>query len=191
MKVSVIIPTVTGREASLQRTIDGYRATATAQLELLVVRDRPSCGHAWNEAAAAASGEYLHVTADDLVPHPGWLDAALVCLEDGAVPSPWLDLPWGGTDGEVGPDGGDARMTPLPFLRTHDWPGLPDIGYWSDYAVSDRLLKDGHRIRWCHGYRFTHHRVQDAARRRHEARFMADRAAYELDRHNYRGRALA
>lgn len=191
MKVTVIVPTVTGREASLQRTLDGYRATATTTLEMIVLRDRPSCGHAWNEGAALATGDFLHVTADDLEPHAGWLDAALECVEGGALPSPLLELPWGGTDGVVGPDGEPARMTPMPFLRTADWPGLPDIGYWSDYAVSDRLLADGHTFRWCHGYRFTHHRVQDQARRRHEARFMADRSAYELDRHNYRGRVRA
>lgn len=181
--VSIIIPTVAGREASLARTRVGYLATKPEDVryELIIVRDRPTCGHAWIAGAEVATGDLLHVTADDLVPHPGWLEAGMACLEGGAIPSAYLDLPWGGTDGEVGEDGAPARMTPVPLMPREWWPGVPPIGYWSDYAVSDRLLAAGRRIAWCHGYRFTHYRVQDAARARQEARFQQDMTTYQED----------
>lgn len=185
MTVSVVIPTVAGREASLERTYDAYARTCPdgTRLQMIVVQDRPTCGHAWITGVELASGDYLHVTADDLEPHPGWLEAGLACLRDHqAIPSPWLDLPGGGTDGEVGIDGTPARMTPVPLLPLDWWPGVPPIGYWSDYALSDRLLAAGRRIVWCHAYRFTHHRVQDAARRRQEHRFGKDMETYERDR---------
>lgn len=178
--VSIIIPTITGREESHARCVASYKATKPAGiiLQLITVPDRPDCGTAWNDGAAVATGEYLHITADDIEAHPGWLEAALTALEHGYVPSPVLDLPWGGTDGDIGPDGEPARMTPLPFLRREDWPGSPAIHYWSDVAVSERLHAAGHDIRWCHAYRFTHHRVQDQARRAMERRFTQDKATY-------------
>lgn len=181
--VSVVIPTVAGREASLKRTRTAYLETRPdgVALQLIVMRDRPTCGHAWAQGVEVATGDLLHITADDLEPHPGWLEAGMACLETGAIPSPWIDLPWGGTDGEVGGDGHPARMTPIPLMPREWWPGVPPIGYWSDYALSDRLLAADRRIVWCHAYRFTHWRVQDAARARQEARFGKDMETYQQD----------
>lgn len=178
-RVSIVIPTVTGREKSLERCVDSYKATLDGHTaEFIIVRDRPTCGQAWSDGAEAATGEYLHITADDLEAKPGWLTAALDCLASSAIPSPILELPGGGYDGDVLPDGVAARMTPLPFIRTEWWPGCPDIHYWSDFLVSDRLLAQRRRIRWCHGYRFVHHRQQDVARNRMERRFAEDREVY-------------
>lgn len=190
MKVSIVIPTVKGREASFDRCVHSYKTTLPAgwDAEFIIVRDRPSCGEAWNEGAAIATGGWLHITADDIEAKAGWLDAAVHCRNGFTIPSPILELPRGGTDGEIGADGELARMTPLPFIVTDDWPGCPPIHYWSDYAVSRRLELDGHEIRWCHGYRFIHHRVHDEARGRMERRFHEDREIFLADQASYEPR---
>lgn len=68
--ISVVIPTVAGREHSLERCLAAYRATA--DVELIVLADRQTCGVAWQEGIEQATGDYLHLSADDLEPHPGW-----------------------------------------------------------------------------------------------------------------------
>lgn len=84
--ISVIIPTVKGREAWLEKCVAAYRAT-TPDLDLVVVRGAKSCGIAWQRGLKRAKGDYLHFTADDLVPMPGWAEAALSISAAGGIPS--------------------------------------------------------------------------------------------------------
>lgn len=85
--ISVIIPTVKGRERSLDRTVKAYQETWD-DIEILVYpNDGKPCGEAWIEGAKEASGDYLHWTADDIVPHPGWAEAAMDCCDQGKLPA--------------------------------------------------------------------------------------------------------
>ncbi len=83
--ISVVIPTIRGRERWLKRCMDAYKAT-TPDLELIVIRNLDACGKAWIKGAERASGDYLHFTADDLEPQPGWWRDAVKLADQGGIP---------------------------------------------------------------------------------------------------------
>lgn len=85
--VTVVIPTVEGREEYLKRCLRGYQERTDDRLEIIVER-RDTCGQAWQAGAEQASGDYLHFTADDIVPGEGWLPPLIEAVEQGCVPVP-------------------------------------------------------------------------------------------------------
>lgn len=86
MKVSVVIPTVDGREEYLDRCIRGYEERTDAEVELLIVRNRWSGGEAWQIGSQEATGDYLHLTNDDIIPGEGWLGDCVEAVRRGMVP---------------------------------------------------------------------------------------------------------
>lgn len=97
MTVSVIIPTITGREPWLERCLAAYSETCP-DAEVIVIENRTACGVAWQDGAEKATGDYLHFTADDLEPAPGWWQAAVEVVDRGALPGAQVfadfDTPW-------------------------------------------------------------------------------------------------
>jgi hypothetical protein len=45
---------------------------ARTPIELIVIKNEPTCGIAWQKGAEQATGDFLHFTADDLEPALGW-----------------------------------------------------------------------------------------------------------------------
>lgn len=86
--ISVIVPTIGGREESLERCLDSYEQTMDERYQLIVVRDEATCGLAWNKGARLAKGDILHFTADDIEAHPGWLPPAVAAIERNELPCP-------------------------------------------------------------------------------------------------------
>lgn len=165
MKVAVVIPTIKGREASLQRTIDGYLRTMDA-VELIVVRDKATCGIAWNQGVREAEAEFIHLSADDIVPHEGWLEAAMISMAAEQLPAGRI-LHGDGTLQSCGdeldrPDGFVTEIPRIPFLPA--WLALkifpiPPIHYYTDNIVGDRARGFGWPTIVNRGYLFTHHLV--------------------------------
>src|SRR4030095_9075877 len=128
--ISIIIPTVKGREFSLDRCIKGYQETFD-DIEILVYpNDGNTCGTAWLKGAAEASGDYLHWTADDIVPHPGWAEAAMDCVDGGDIPAATV---YGMPDGAVFntichllPQMADVPNVLVPFLSREQF----ELGQW-------------------------------------------------------------
>jgi len=87
--LTVCIPTLIGREASLERVVAAYEATAPG-CEILTTTEFQSVNPGWgagcNLLAARASSDLLLLASDDAVPHPGWLEAGLEALERHEVP---------------------------------------------------------------------------------------------------------
>lgn len=168
MTVSVVIPTVTGREEWLEQCVKAYGET-TPDAEVIVVTDRASCGIAWGVGAAQATGEYIHFTADDLAPLPGWWEAAVEVVDEGKLPAANV-LTAQLTDGDWDPnssmdcnvflhDGFRAPNVLVPFFNRAIW----DLGDWVipiHYGSDDWItyLADfrGIEIEATHRYRFTH-----------------------------------
>jgi glycosyltransferase involved in cell wall biosynthesis len=168
--ISVICPTIAGREEHLARMKAAY-AAHTDDYELIVVpNDGRGCGVAWNEGAEAAVGDYIHFTADDLTPHAGWWQAAKACVERGYCPAPVLYWPdgrlqaCGGSWESWEDDGRQTAFTRVPFLSREQWdavrPMLP-IHYYTDNYVTFRCGRAGWPTVNCHGYAFTHHMAQE------------------------------
>lgn len=131
--ISVIIPTVKGREASLKRCLKAYRETFD-DIEILVYpNDGKPCGEAWIRGAAEASGDYLHFTADDLEPLEGWAEAAMACCDRGDVPAATVhgmnaDFPTGimNTTVYLLPRLADVPNVLVPFLSREQF----ELGSW-------------------------------------------------------------
>ena len=85
--LSVIIPTITGREDWLERCLTAYKETSPANTEFIVVKDEPTCGHAWIEGYRRSSGTYVHFTADDIQPLPLWWREPMAVLAAGRIPA--------------------------------------------------------------------------------------------------------
>lgn len=94
-KISIVIPTVEGREEYLERCCFAYEHTLEGhEAEFIIIKDKPTCGIAWQQGAEAASGDFLHFTADDLVPYPGWLGKMLEVVQTrGGVPVALVVVP--------------------------------------------------------------------------------------------------
>ena len=166
--ISVIIPTIAGREVHLDETVAAFRDTP-AKIEIVVVRNQPTCGQAWNIGAEQASGEYLLLGGDDLKPHPGWAETALEAAEAGVYPSPWITEPNGetlcaGTLGHGlyvdGYDGMPVYNSPVPFFRRDQWDligPVPQIHYFADdYLAYRARFSAGLSVEVRRGYWFTH-----------------------------------
>ena len=68
--ISIICPTISGREHWLERCRVSYLETTQMEYEFIILDDFPSCNAAWNVGIREAKGDYLHLTADDIEAHP-------------------------------------------------------------------------------------------------------------------------
>lgn len=180
--LEIVLPTVAGREESLERCIEAYRRTSPPDTVIHVIRDEPTCGAAWNAGLEKVRGEFVHFSADDLEPHAGWLAAALAIVHSGALPAPRVLNADGSLQscGDVVelPDGAPTTFSRIPFLPTAIARGIfpiSPIHYYTDNIVSDRARALGLEPRVARGYLFTHHHEPAG---RLDDRFAADGAAY-------------
>jgi hypothetical protein len=184
--ISVIVPTIAGRELWLEQCRVAY-AAHTDDYELIVVPNRPTCGLAWQDGADLAEGEFLHFTADDIEPHVGWWQAAVACVETGAIPSPRILNTDGSlqSSGEWGVDLADGTVTAIariPFMSREQWdtlgPSLP-IHYYTDNWIAYRAAQAGIPTVVCRGYEFTHHFAPEGRLDGADGRMYADYLAYQ------------
>lgn len=163
--ISVIIPTIAGREHHLERCLDAYQRNTARPFEVIVVSDRPTCGIAWNDGLADARGDYLHLSADDLEPHPGWDDAAVACVERGQLPCPRIvnadgTLQSCGDRAKEAATGSMCDVARVPFFpRLLLDAVFPIIAthYMTDYWVTARAERAGWPTVVVREMCFTHH----------------------------------
>ncbi len=170
--ITVPLPTVTGREDFLERTIASYEATVP-NLELLIYKDLPTCGAAWLRGIREGSGDLFQMGADDIEMHPGWwqaakraidlnlLPAARVLNTDGSLQScgPWeREMPDGallrGEDFTRSPMFSRAQWEQLaPFIEGF----LGRAHYYTDNVFTWAGRKVGMETVVVRGYEYTHH----------------------------------
>ena len=188
-ELSIVLPSISGREDTLAIVEAAYRASTPVVVEFVKPLDWASVGEAWNAGAAVARGDVLLFAIDDAVPHAGWYEAATRVVNDGDVPSPTLFLNDGslegagtmglggflpfGVDGQVCRSAGIILVTRETFARVGAF--LP-IHYYADDDWTWRFAGEG-RVRSCHAFAFTHlhHAV---GRREMMARAALDRLAF-------------
>lgn len=172
MLITVVVPTVTGRERSLERCLSGYHNTAgDFDLEIIKFINLPTCGEGWVKGAAKAKGDYIHFTSDDLEPLPGWAETAVETADRGFQPSPIVLNQYGGTDfagiwGAAPLEWIEVPMSVVPFmsramLEAVDLTEVGQLHYYSDNLVSDLLKDAGFPTVFRPGYAFTHHWEQE------------------------------
>lgn len=169
-RVSVIIPTVDGREDHYARCKAAYKQnTAGCDLEVVTERNHATCGLGWQAGAERATGDYLHFTCDDIEAAPGWAQPAVDALEKGFQPAPRVTDPSGTPQyrpawGTEWPDWTPAEISILPFITRDLWENavrpLFTGHYYTDDFISWRAREAGYEVRVRTGYSFTHHWAQ-------------------------------
>jgi hypothetical protein len=165
-KISVCIPTVTGREDYLGRCVDSYTkwAPGNYELELCVEWNHPSCGAGWWAASERCHGEYIHLTCDDIEALEGWSLPAVADCDEGWLPAPQVYGPTGQPQslpvvGWVAPDKTPVKMTALPFMSRAQYDRIRPLftaHYFTDDYVSARGEWLGIQTRLRTGYAFMH-----------------------------------
>lgn len=164
--LSVIIPTIKGREASLKRCFGSYKATlkdSGVPHEFVIVHDMKNWPAACNSGAKIAKGDMLHFTADDLEALPGWHKEALWTVVLGELPAPRVMNH--SADGVFdnagdGPDGALTQFTRIPLMTREQYDAIgpwPEIDYCSDVWLSERGRRLGYPTRMVYSYAFVHH----------------------------------
>lgn len=168
--ISVIIPTITGREHWLERCTTAYERTLSSYpYELIVIKDRPACGIAWNEGISQANGEFIHLSADDLEPHDGWWLTAVFSASKGELPAARIlntdgTLQSCGTDHLEHDEGEEAFVARVPFAsrdQFHRIGPMMNEQYMGDYWFSHRGRQVGYPSVVRRDYLFTHHYAQE------------------------------
>lgn len=166
--ISVVVPTISGREESLAQVLDAYEdKLSDTEHEVIVIEDFPTWPDACNQGYSQSRGEILLFGADDLFPVSGFHRKALAWLEEyDELPAPRI---WENTlDGdhsntEDGPDGAITWFTRVPIMRRDQYLRIgrwPSIIYLADIWVSEKGRKIGIETRMVYGFDFLHKRVQ-------------------------------
>lgn len=165
MRLSIVIPTISGREESLARMVAAYRERTPGELEIITPKDYPCWPAGCNAGFAETTGDIIHYGADDLEPLAGWLEAALPVLAAGEIPAPQLwDFEKGDgepvnqrADGVPGTCTAFSRVPTLTRAMAEAVGPWPIMDYYADNWVSDKARKLGHETRVTAGYSFVHH----------------------------------
>lgn len=166
-RVSIIIPTVTGREQDYNRLYDALDFPRDMRIhEVIIVKDRDTCGEAWQLGVNNAMGEYVVCLADDLCPiGTKWIDRAIEAWDIGWCPVPKI---WTMPSGEIEsagvwrqhfPHGTEVPTTTIPFCKTDFWQGkyvMPNMHYATDNLFADWCKSEGRIPRVVEGFNFTH-----------------------------------
>jgi hypothetical protein len=163
--ISVIVPTIAGREQSLERVMQAYRdRTPGFRLQVINPKDYPNWPAACNVGQQTARGSYFAFGSDDLEPLDGWADAMVRCLDASELPAPQLwDFRPGGTPVNEFADGGPGsipaftRVVALTRAMAQAIGPWPEIAYYADNWVSDKARILGWETRVTAGYGFVHH----------------------------------
>lgn len=164
--LSIVIPTISGREESYERARASYEATTDCEHEIITIRDAETWPTACNEGYAQAQGDIVHFTADDLEALPGWWQGAVQMLEErdelpAAAVYDYRPPPEGHFANAVdGPDGALVHFTRVPILRRDQYERIgpwPEIVYYADLWVSEKARTLGIETRINYTYAFVHH----------------------------------
>jgi len=87
--LTVVIPTMPGREEYLDRAVRGYRERTVGDVRVIVVEGAQTCGIGWQvgaERAVEEGTDFLHLSADDIVPDWNWNVPLAETVAGGAIP---------------------------------------------------------------------------------------------------------
>lgn len=172
MTLDLIVPTIPGREESLERCLASFERHATV-LNEIVIQNSSTCGEGWMEGLKRAKADHIAFVADDLeCIGPDWLDVCIETVNLGMLPCPRVYTP----QGTIESQGGDMNAyghliaRPTKDLREVDFTTVPfcsreqieAIGmiptqYCCDVWVSYRGRQLGYETVLRHGYDLIHH----------------------------------
>lgn len=182
--VDIVVPTVAGRERSLEHCIASYEANTPDLHNFIIIQDRETCGLAWIDGLKQSTAPYVHLTADDLeVTSPTWAAVCIETVDAGEMPCPIVRRPDGSLEScggdmnspaclisELQPDRTVVDFSVLPFYSREQAEriGMISAHYLSDTYASHKGRQLGYETVVRHGYELTHHR-SDVKRRESDA----------------------
>lgn len=183
--ISVIVPTIRGREHWLERCQQAYSENTWHEFEFIVIHDHPTCNSAWNEGIRQAKGEFIHLSADDLEPHSGWDTVGLSCLGKGFLPCPRVlnadgSLQSCGSDAYEHETGTSSDVARVPLFPRALLPAIYPIfdgHYAGDYWVTSQGRKVGWPTVVVREMLFTHHMASEGRLHTLDADWAAFQAA--------------
>lgn len=171
MRLSIVMPTMAGRDVELARTVAAYEALTPVPIEWIMERGYDNCGAAWNAGVSKAKGEIVHMGADDIEPETdAWWPAAMGVIGQGGVPLGWV------REDDAGVFGRDFPR--VVICRREWWQDVPEVHYYSDNAFGDLMAETGHQPIVAEGFDFYHRRSM-IGRDESAERVGRDREAYE------------
>ena len=172
MTLTIVMPTMSGRENELERTVAAYERLTPCPIEWVIERSGNTVAAAWNAGTAKATGTVLHCGNDDEEPETDlWLPAALAVLERDGIPVGWV------REDVAGAFGRDFPRMPI-CMRAWWQPLDPRLHYWSDNQFGDLQAQAGRPVMVADGYDF-YHRKSMVGRDESPERLARDRAVYE------------
>jgi hypothetical protein len=171
--IDVIVPTIKGREESLERCLASFPG-----LNHIVVKGEPTCGLGWIKGIKRSRADYLLLCADDIEcdyydwQEPRWIDACIETADQGMLPAPVVfrpnhSLESAGGDmsasgcliNELQPDWTPVDFTPMPFGSREQIEaiGMIEAHYMTDVWFSHRGRQLGYETVLRHPFRLVHH----------------------------------
>lgn len=171
--VDVIVPTIEGREESLERCLASF-----PDLNHIVVKGEPTCGRAWINGIEQSKADYLLLCADDIQcdyypwQKQPWIEACIETVDQGKLPAPIVFRPNHSLESaggdmnasgclitEIQPDWTPVDFTPMPFVSREQIGriGMIEAHYMTDVWVSHRGRHLGYETVLRHPYRLIHH----------------------------------
>lgn len=184
-EITVVIPTISGREESLARAVSSYEDMGV-DCEIIVVKDEPTWPTACNVGYAKSTGDVIHFSADDLEAIPGWWERPYEWLQKyNELPAPRVYNFSADGDFDNASDGEDEQLTHftrIPIMTRAQYETIgpwPEINYYADIWLSEKARTLGIRTRMIYGYDFVHHWSQIG---RMETKERFDEAGWALNR---------
>ena len=188
--IDLVIPSVEGREADLERCIASYEAnTAPGVLSFIVIRDEETVGHAWKKGIEQSDAPYVALTNDDCeIISPTWAGVCCETVDEGFLPCPVVRRPDGSLESCGGdmnspaclistvlPDKTGVDFTTIPFMSREqaDRIGMLEIHYGADVWVSHRGRQLGYETVVRQDYAFIHHHSNVKRRTAHPGEMVA------------------
>jgi GT2 family glycosyltransferase len=166
--VDLIVPTIEGREESLERCLASF-----PDLNHIVVKGQPSCGLGWIEGIKRSGADYLLLCCDDIEADPDCdLTACIEAVDDGYLPAPVIHTPSGTLESaggdmnapgcllrDVQPDWTPVDFTPLPFVSRAQIKKIRMIEahYMTDVYLSHKGRQLGYETVLRHDFKLIHH----------------------------------
>lgn len=168
LKLSIVIPTISGRETDLARAIASFEDTCRqVSHEFIIIKDEPTWPEACNAGFYQATGDVILFSADDLEALPGWWKRPLTHLRlHDELPAPRVYDLKGEFNGRQfanemdGQDGDLTHFTRIPLMTRDQWERVgpwPPLVYYADLWLSEKARTLGIRTRMVYGFDFFHH----------------------------------
>ncbi len=174
--VDILIPTIIGREASLERCSRSYKDLAGVATNVIVIPDSETCGWGWKQGLCASRAPYVLLACDDQEAiAQDWAKVCIETVDAGFLPCPRVWKPDGGIESQGGDmsayehlirrpqrDQTYVDYTTVPFLSREmaEQIGMIDTHYCSDVWVSYRGRQLGYQTMLRHGFDLRHWQEQ-------------------------------